>query len=84
MQYVPPESIGNAVRNYRNKVKSFGSGSERILSSIELRYQELYRSKTRVQEWNDEIEDIIDRIKGKEDMKKFEVELGDVKARLKT
>jgi len=83
MQYVPPESIGNAVRNYRNKVKSFGSGSERILSSIELRYQELYRSKTRVQEWNDEIEDIIDRIKGKEDMKKFEVELGDVKARLK-
>ena len=41
MQYVPPESIGNTVRNYRNKVKSFGSGSERILSSIEARYQEL-------------------------------------------
>jgi len=83
MQYVPPESIGNAVRNYRNKVNSFGSGSERIFSSIEARYQELYRSKTRVQEWNDEIEDIVDRIKGKEDMKKFEVELGDIKSRLK-
>lgn len=83
MQYVPPESIGNAVRNYKNSVKSFGSGSERIFSSIEARYQELYRSKTRVQEWNDEIEDIVDRIKGKEDMKKFEFELGDVKGRLK-
>jgi len=83
MQYVPPESIGNVVRHYKSGISSFGSSSDRVFQSIQTRYQELYRAKTRIQEWNDEVEDISDRIKGKETMKKFEDELVDVKNRLK-
>jgi DNA sulfur modification protein DndD len=83
MQYVPPESIGNTVRNYKNRINNFGSSSERTFQSIKSRYEELYRSKNRVQEWNDEIEDISDRIKGKENMARYESELLDVKKRLR-
>lgn len=83
MSYVPPESIGNTVRNYREKLNSFGKGSDRIFSGIQSRYEELYRSKGRVQDWNDELEDISDKIQGKENMKKFEAELLEVKVRLR-
>lgn len=83
LAYVPPESIGNAVRNYIEKIDTFGSASNQIFTSIKNRFEELYRSKTRVQDWNDELEDISTKIKGKENMKKHEQELNDVKNRLK-
>lgn len=83
MLYVPPESIGNTVRNYREKLNSFGRSSNRIFSGIQSRYEELYRSKGRIQDWNDELEDISDKIQGKDNMKKFEAELLDVKGRLR-
>ncbi|MDD4615485.1 MAG: DNA sulfur modification protein DndD, partial [Caldisericia bacterium] len=46
-------------------------------------YEELYRQKVRVQDWNDELIDISDIIQGKENMKRFETELIDVKQRLR-
>jgi DNA sulfur modification protein DndD len=81
--FVPPESIGNAVRNYRERLASFSSGNERIFESLNTHYEALYRSKARIQEWNDDIEDISDKIKGKDNMEKFEKELIDIKARLR-
>lgn len=83
LAFVPPESIGNAVRNYRERLASFGSESDRIFSSMKSRFEELYRSKVRIQDWNDEIEDIITKIKGKENMRQYELELSDVKKRLR-
>lgn len=83
MRFVPPESIGNTVRNYKDRISTFEKPSERIFQSIKTRYEEIYRSKTRVQDWNDDIEDISERIKDKDDMNKFEVELVDVKNRLR-
>lgn len=83
MSYVPPESIGNTVRNYREKLNSFGKGSDRIFNGMQTRYEELYRSKVRIQDWNDELEDISDKIQGKENMQRFEQELLDVKKRLR-
>lgn len=83
MSYVPPESIGNTVRNYREKLGSFGKDSDRIFKGIQSRYEELYRSKVRIQDWNDELDDISVKIQGKENMKKFEAELLDVKGRIR-
>lgn len=82
MRYVPPESIGNAVRNYRERINNFDSGSKRIFPSIEAKCQEFYRSKTRIQNFNDEIMDIINKIKDKENISKIEFELSDIKKRL--
>ncbi|MDR0747170.1 MAG: AAA family ATPase [Helicobacteraceae bacterium] len=81
--YVPPESIGNTVRNYKERLAAFSSTNDRIFEGLTTRYEELYRSKARIQEWNDELEEISDKIKGKDSMEKFEKELIDIKGRLR-
>lgn len=83
LNYVPPESIGNTVRHYREKLSSFSRDADHIFESLTSRYQEIYRSKARIQEWEDELADISIQIKGKDNMKKYETELIDVKSRLR-
>lgn len=83
LNYVPPESIGNTVRHYREKLSSFSKNADHIYDSLTSRYQEIYRSKARVQEWEDELADISIQIRGKENMKQYETELLDVKKRLR-
>ncbi len=46
LAYVPPESIGNTVRHYRERLRSFSRSAERIYESLLERYQSIYRSKT--------------------------------------
>ena len=50
LNYVPPESIGNTVRHYREKLKSFSRPAERAYSSLDDRYKSILRSKNRIQE----------------------------------
>lgn len=83
LSFVPPESIGTTIRNFKEKLKSFGEPSERTYDSIKNRYEELIRSKTRVQEWLDEVEEISTKIKGKGSMRQNEENLIDVKNRLR-
>ena len=83
MAFVPPESIGNSVRNYKEKLNSFSSASERIYEGIKSRYEDLLRSRNRVQDWNDELADISEKIQGKDSMAKYEAELLDVKSRMR-
>ena len=83
LNYVPPESIGNTVRHYREKLSSFSKNADHIYDSLTSRYQEIYRSKARIQEWEDELVDISIQIRGKENMKQYETELLDVKKRLR-
>lgn len=83
LNYVPPESIGNTVRHYKDTLVSFSKNADYSYSSLSSRYQETYRSKARIQEWEDELMDISDKIKGKENMKQYEMELLDVKSRLR-
>jgi len=83
LAYVPPESIGSTVRHYVERLKSLENGSSRIFDGIKRMYEELHRSKVRVQDWTDEIEVIGTKIEGKENMAKYEQELTDAKHRLK-
>lgn len=83
LNYVPPESIGNTVRHYREKLASFSRNADYTFDSLKSRYQEIYRLKIRIQEWEDELADISVQIKGKDSMKKYETELLDVKGRLR-
>ena len=83
LNYVPPESIGNTVRHYREKLNSFSRNADHTFDSLTSRYQEIYRSKARIQEWEDELADISVQIKGKDSMKQYETELVDVKSRLR-
>ena len=83
LAYVPPESIGNTVRHYRDKLKGFSRPAERLYESLTERFESVYRSKTRIQEWEDELLEISSQIKGKENMRQYETELVDVKKRLR-
>lgn len=83
LKFVPPESIGNAVRHYREKLSFFSKNADHTYDSLTSRYQEIYRSKARIQEWEDELADISVQITGKENMKQYETELVDVKKRLR-
>lgn len=84
LNYVPPESIGTVVRNYTERLSSYGASFDHILSKMKSRYGELYRCKARVQSWNDEIEGISEKIKGKESMHQYEQELIDIGERLRS
>lgn len=83
LNYVPPESIGNTVRHYRERLSSFSRNADQTYDSLTSRYQEIYRAKARIQEWEDELTDISAQIQGKESMRQYESELVDVKNRLK-
>lgn len=83
LSFVPPESIGNTVRHYREKLSSFSRPAERGYENLQNRYKEIYRYKTRIQEAEDEFNSISEQIKGKENMRRYEEELSDVKKRLR-
>ena len=83
LSFVPTESIGNTVRHYREKLKSFSRPAERTYDSLDQRYKEILRSKNRIQEWEDELSGISDQIKGKENMRQYESELTDIRSRLR-
>lgn len=83
MQYVPPESIGNTVRNYIAEMHSKSKASKSMVESINNRFAELYRSKNRVVEYTSELEEISEEIIGSENVRQYEIDLQDVKKRLK-
>ena len=83
LAYVPPESIGNTVRHYKERLSSFSRPAERTYSSLDERYRAILRSKNRIQEWEDEHQTIGTQISGKENMRRYEQELADIRVRLR-
>ncbi|MEG0913797.1 MAG: AAA family ATPase [Oscillospiraceae bacterium] len=83
LSFVPPESIGNTVRHYREKLSGFSKSAERTYSSLDERYKAILRSKNRIQNWEDDLLAISDQIAGKENMRQYESELADIRVRLR-
>lgn len=83
LAYVRPESIGNTVRHYKERLSSFSRPAERTYSSLDERYRAILRSKNRIQEWEDEHQTIGTQISGKENMRRYEQELADIRVRLR-
>ena len=83
LAYVPPESIGNTVRHYKERLSSFSRPAERTYSSLDERYRAILRSKYRIQEWEDEHQTIGTQISGKENMRRYEQDLADIRVRLR-
>ena len=83
INYVPPESIGITVRHYREKLNNFSRSPERIYEGIRQRREEILRTKERIQEHEDDLDDMRKRIAGKENMARYENELDDIRRRLR-
>jgi len=83
MEYVPPAHVGTTVRNYRDALNAFSRNAAKAFSGITSRYGDIVSSRLRIQEWNEELADASEKIRGKENMAKYEKEILDVKARLR-
>ncbi len=86
MRYCPPESIGNAVRNYRDKLKHYRGDQSQILEGMADRRANIYSTTDRIQNTNDEIDALSEDI-AQSDVERIamlERERNDIKAQLKT
>ena len=83
LDFLPPQSIGTTIRNFKDKIATLDSSNRNYFGNLKSRYEDIFRLKTRIQEWTDEATDIGEKIKGKDDMKKYVEKLGEVKQRLK-
>lgn len=83
IKYVPPESIGNTVRLYRERLKSLSHSSERTYDRLKQLCESIEHSKSRIHDWEYELEDCRKKISGKENMARYESELADIRYRLR-
>lgn len=85
IKFVPPESIGTTIKNFKKSIKVYDKNNQNDLffMTIQSKFGEVYRAKTRISDWEEEIADIEKEIEGKEDSKKYQIELNDVKLRIK-
>ena len=83
IKFVPPESIGVTVRNYRQMLKNFSQSFEQIFNRLNEIHNNIDHSKNRINEWTYDLEDVSKKISGKENMSKYENELVGIKRRLK-
>lgn len=85
LKFVPPESIGTTIKNFKKDISTYDkiNANDKFYQNVQTKIAEILRFKKRIQEWNEEIEDIEKQIEGKEDAKKYQIELNDVKIRLK-
>ncbi|PFL68550.1 DNA sulfur modification protein DndD [Priestia megaterium] len=83
LEFLPPHSIGTIIKNFKEKIDTYNSTNNSYSYNIQSKIEDIYRYKNRIQEWQDEVDEISKKIKGKEDMRKYEEELNDVKVRLR-
>ena len=83
LDFIPPQSIGTVIGNFKDKIASNNSTIKYYFRNLQSKYEEIYRSKNRIQEWQDEVDNISTQIRGKENSRKYQIELDDVKKRLK-
>ena len=85
IKFVPPESIGTTIKNFKKDIQQYDkiNLNDKFFQTIQSRIADILRFKNRIQEWEEEIADIEQQIEGKDDAKKYQIELNDVKTRLK-
>jgi DNA sulfur modification protein DndD len=83
LDFLPPQSIGTTIRNFKDKITMFNAANRNYFTNLKSCYESILKTKNRIQEYQDEADDIKRKIEGKEDMKKYSLKLSDVKTRLK-
>lgn len=83
MRYCPPENIGSAVRHFREDLAVFKSDPDEVMESVENAWVNISAAKIRIQDSQDAISDIEERIAGKGNIGNLQLELNNVKQRIK-
>mgnify|MGYP000974215730 CR=1 FL=1 len=83
MRYCPPESIGTAVRNYRNELSHFRGDQDDILQGMRDRRANIFLTTERIQENDEQIDLLSEQLKEIPDLSKYEAARDDVKTQLR-
>ena len=83
IKYVPPESIGNTVRLYRERLKNLSRSSERTYERLKQLHESIEYSKDQIHDLEYELDACRKKISGKENMARYENELADIRRRLR-
>lgn len=85
IKYVPPEAIGTTIKHFKKDIAQYDkfNTDDRFFNTFKSRVTDILWLKRHIEDWEDEVKDIERQIEGKEDAKKYQMELNDVKIRLK-
>lgn len=83
MRYCPPESIGNAVKNFRSDIASLAGDREEIFDGMNDRQANISTAVERIQEANEEIDSLSREIAELPNLGQYEAARNDVKKQLK-
>lgn len=65
IKFVPPESIGVTVRNYRQMLKNFSQSYEQIFNRLNELHEHIGQSKSRINDWTYDLDGVSKKIFGK-------------------
>lgn len=83
MRYCPPESIGNAVKNFRGDIASLAGDVNRILDSMNDRKANVYTTSLRIDQAHDDIDSLSSKIEELPDLGRYEAARNDVKKQIR-
>lgn len=83
INYLPPESIGNLIRGFKEKTQTMMAVTDSYFSNLKSNYQDVILSKNKIANFEEEIEDIKSKIKDQESVKKYQDDLSEVENKIK-
>lgn len=83
MRYCPPESIGNAVKNFRGDIVNLAGDINRILASMNDRKANVYTTSQRIDQAHDDIDSLSSKIEELPDLGRYEAARNDVKRQIR-
>lgn len=85
IKYVPPEAIGTTIKHFKKDIAQYDklNADDRFFNTLRSRIIDILRLKKNIEDWEETVADIEQQIEGKEDARKYQIELNDVKTRLK-
>lgn len=85
LKYVPPESIGTTVANFKKEINLFNrqNRDDGFYMSLQSKIKRMIDITERINEANDRVEQIEKEIAGKEDAGKYQFRLNETKNKLK-
>ncbi|AIY06811.1 hypothetical protein Plano_2846 [Planococcus sp. PAMC 21323] len=83
INFLPPESIGNIIRNFKEKTELMLSSSQNYMSNLEGSYKNAMRRRGKIAELEDEIDSIKTELEGKDSVGKYQENLTDTESKIR-
>ncbi len=83
MAYVPPESVGNSVRYCLEKIHKFFYSAKQTYNRLDNSYKNILHSQNLIQDFEDEVELLREKIAGKENLHHYAASLDNAMYKLR-